>query len=358
MFSRFKRPLRYAGILLLFLTAYIGGGLAAQFLPHQSQMMASIPCTTASVETVDSVSSKSTSTASDSVSSESTAAASDSVSSESTSAASDSISSGSMSAASEAMNSILNRFSQFLSFSSESWGLSFQEEGKTPVGNATAAELANYNAYYADTSGEKVIYLTFDCGYENGNTEAIMTALKKHDAPATFFVVGTFVASNPELIKQMYEEGFTVGNHTYHHPDMSQIASLEDFKKELEDVETLYTEITGTSMTKFYRPPQGIYSTDNLEMAKSLGYHTFFWSLAYVDWYQDDQPTKEEAFDKLLTRIHPGAIVLLHSTSSTNAEILDELLDKWEDMGYTFKGLEELTKGETTASLPFSTNFL
>ena len=97
-------------------------------------------------------------------------------------------------------------------------------------------------------------------------------------------------------------------------------------------------------LTKFYRPPQGIYSTDNLQMAKDLGYSTFFWSLAYVDWYQDKQPSKEEAFQKLLGRIHPGAIVLLHSTSSTNAEILDELLTKWKEMGYTFGTLEELVK--------------
>ena len=95
-------------------------------------------------------------------------------------------------------------------------------------------------------------------------------------------------------------------------------------------------------MTRYYRPPQGIYSQSNLQMAKDLGYETFFWSLAYVDWYQDNQPTKEQAFNKLLTRIHPGAIVLLHSTSSTNAQILDELLTRWEEMDYTFKPLSEV----------------
>ena len=95
-------------------------------------------------------------------------------------------------------------------------------------------------------------------------------------------------------------------------------------------------------MVPYYRPPQGIYSQSNLQMAKDLGYETFFWSLAYVDWYQDNQPTKEQAFDKLLKRIHPGAIVLLHSTSSTNAQILDELLTRWEEMGYTFKPLSEV----------------
>ena len=142
----------------------------------------------------------------------------------------------------------------------------------------------------------------------------------------------------------MVDEGHTVGNHTYSHPDMSKISSKESFSEELNKVENIYQNITGEPMTKYYRPPQGKYSESNLKMAQELGYKTFFWSLAYVDWYQDDQPTKAEAFDKLLGRIHPGAIVLLHSTSSTNAEILDELLTKWEEMGYTFKPLSNLTE--------------
>ena len=140
----------------------------------------------------------------------------------------------------------------------------------------------------------------------------------------------------------MVDEGHTVGNHTYHHPDMSQISTQEAFQKELGDVEEEYKKITGQEMTKYYRPPQGKYSETNLQMAKEMGYKTFFWSLAYVDWYENDQPTKEQAFEKLLGRIHPGAIVLLHSTSKTNGEILDELLTKWEEMGYTFKPLSEI----------------
>ena len=157
-------------------------------------------------------------------------------------------------------------------------------------------------------------------------------------------MVGNFLETSPELVKRMVEEGHTVGNHTYHHPDMSQISDMESFSKELEDVEKLYQEITGKEMVKFYRPPQGKYSSKNLQMASELGYHTFFWSLAYVDWIQDQQPTKEQAFEKLIPRIHPGAVVLLHSTSSTNAEILDELLTKWEEMGYHFAPLSELAE--------------
>ena len=224
----------------------------------------------------------------------------------------------------------------------EDWGLGFGKEGEKPTGNATAAQLAGYDAYYCGPGEEKVIYLTFDCGYENGNTEPILDALKKHNAQATFFVVGHFLESAPEIVKRMAAEGHTVGNHTYHHPDMSKISDKAAFQKEMDDVAALFKEVTGEELAMYYRPPQGKYSTANLQMAKELGYSTFFWSLAYVDWNQDSQPSHEEAFEKLTGRIHPGAIVLLHSTSKTNGEIMDELLTKWEEMGYTFKPLSDL----------------
>lgn len=226
----------------------------------------------------------------------------------------------------------------------ENWGLGFGQEGEKPTGNVSAEELKTYHAAYMDPTDEKVIYLTFDAGYENGNTPAILEALKKHNAKGTFFVVGNFLETSPELVKQMVVEGHTVGNHTWHHPEMSKISDVAAFEKELKDVETRYQKITGEELTRFYRPPQGKYNTQNLQMASNLGYKTFFWSLAYVDWIQDQQPTKEAAFDKLLKRIHPGAVVLLHSTSSTNAQILDELLTKWEEMGYHFAPLSELAE--------------
>lgn len=216
------------------------------------------------------------------------------------------------------------------------WGLSFQKEGKTPVGNRSAEDLEKFGAYYAGSSEEKKIYLTFDCGFENGNTQPILDALKKHNAPAAFFVVGHFLETAPELVKQMEADGHIVGNHTYNHPDMSKIASSEEFAKEISSVETKYEEVTGKKMAKFYRPPQGKFSEQNLQMASDLGYKTMFWSLAYVDWYNDKQPTRDEAFAKLIPRIHPGAIVLLHSTSKTNGEILDDLLMKYEEAGYEF----------------------
>lgn len=231
-----------------------------------------------------------------------------------------------------------------LVLASEDWGLGFGESGTQPTGNASAADLARYDAYYVGDDSEKVIYLTFDCGYENGNTEPILDALKKHSAPATFFVVGHFLESAPDLAKRMVEEGHTVGNHTYHHLDMPTISDKETFQKEMDDVADLFYEVTGTELSLYYRPPQGKCNTQNLKMAQELGYSTIFWSLAYVDWNQDNQPTHQEAFDKLTTRIHPGAIVLLHNTSQTNGEILDELLTRWEEMGYCFKPLSELVE--------------
>ena len=222
------------------------------------------------------------------------------------------------------------------------WGLSFQSQGSAPVGNATSDALAEYDAYYVGDTNDSVIYLTFDAGYESGDTAAILDALKKHNAPACFFVVSNYIETAPELIKRMVDEGHIVGNHTSTHPDMSKISDKTAFEKELKGVEEQFKTLTGKELPKFYRPPQGKFSEENLKQAQELGYKTIFWSLAYVDWYADNQPTSDEAFNKLIPRIHNGAIVLLHSTSSTNAQILDELLTKYEQMGYRFGSLYEL----------------
>ena len=223
-----------------------------------------------------------------------------------------------------------------------SWGLSFQSQGQPPSGPASASQLSRYDAVYLGNTDEKVLYLTFDAGYENGCTEKILDVLKKHEVPAAFFLVGNYMEKNADLVRRMVEEGHMVGNHTMHHPDMSKLSDKEAFSKELADLEALFKEVTGKELPKYYRPPQGIYSEENLKMAKELGYKTVFWSLAYADWNNDSQPTKEQAFSKLLPRVHNGAVVLLHSTSQTNAEILDELLTKWKEMGYTFKSIEAL----------------
>ena len=223
-----------------------------------------------------------------------------------------------------------------------SWGLSFQEEGQPPVGSAGVDQLKEFDAVYRGDSREPVIYLTFDAGYENGCTEKILDVLAQHQVKAAFFLVGNYIEKNEDLVRRMVAEGHIVANHTMHHPDMQKISSKEEFSRELRELEDLFYEVTQIPMAKYYRPPQGSYSQENLKMAKELGYRTVFWSLAYVDWNNDSQPTREQAFSKLIPRIHNGAVVLLHSTSKTNAEILDELLTKWEEMGYRFGTLEEL----------------
>jgi len=225
-----------------------------------------------------------------------------------------------------------------------SWGLSFRQEGAAPIGNAGQDQLAAYDAVYIGDTGEKVLYLTFDAGYENGATEKILDTLKTRGVKAAFFLVGNYIEKNADLVRRMAEEGHIVANHTMHHYDMSKLTDKAAFAKELQDLEALYRQTTGREMPKYYRPPQGIYSEENLKMAKELGYKTVFWSLAYVDWNNDAQPSKAEAFSKLLPRTHNGAVVLLHSTSATNAEILDELISKWMEAGFRFGTLEELWK--------------
>lgn len=223
-----------------------------------------------------------------------------------------------------------------------SWGLCFREANVAPEGNATIEELEKYNAYYMDNTDEKSVYLTFDVGYEAGYTNSILDTLKKQNVKAAFFIVGNFFDSDPDTVKRIDDEGHIVANHTLTHPDMSKMSTYDDFKAQILPNEEKYKAITGKDMKKFYRPPQGIYNIKNLEDANNLQYKTIFWSVAYVDWLKDKQPTREDALNTLMKRVHPGAIILLHSTSKTNMEILDEFITKLKDQGYTFKTLDQL----------------
>lgn len=229
-----------------------------------------------------------------------------------------------------------------LASNTTSWGLCFNNPNEVPRGNASAEELLNYNAYFTGNTEEKKIYITFDVGYEAGYTNSILDTLKSHNVKAAFFIVGNVFDSNPDLIKRMNDEGHIVANHTLTHPNMSKMSTFEDFKAQIIPNEEKFKSITGQDMKKYYRPPQGIYNTQNLEDAKNLGYTTVFWSVAYVDWERDNQPSHEKAMSTLMKRVHNGAIVLLHSTSKTNMEILDEFLTTLENDGYTFGTLDEL----------------
>lgn len=223
-----------------------------------------------------------------------------------------------------------------------SWGLSFPSAGSAPNGPTSREKLAEYDAAYVGDDEDKVLYLTFDAGYENGHTATILDTLKKHDVKAAFFLVGNYLQKNADLVRRMVDEGHIVGNHTMTHPNMSAISEKEAFQKELGGLEDLFKEVTGKELPKFYRPPQGVYSEENLKMAQELGYKTVFWSLAYKDWENDNQPTADYALGKLIPRTHNGAVILLHSTSQTNAEVLDELLTQWKNLGYRFETIDKL----------------
>ena len=226
------------------------------------------------------------------------------------------------------------------------WGNYYPAPNSVPVGNADESWLRSFKTYSRENTQEKVCYLTFDLGYENGHTLSIMETLKKHNAPATIFVTGACIKSNPEIVLAIAKNGFTVGNHTLNHKNMSGVTTKEMFFTEVNTVEEQYEALTGHPMNRYYRPPEGKSSQAQLMLAEAMGYKTMLWSVAYKDYDEKAQPSRESALATLNKRIHPGAIVLLHATSRTNAAILDELLTGWESAGYTFKSLDELPENE------------
>lgn len=199
-----------------------------------------------------------------------------------------------------------------------------------------------YDTYYLGDTNSKVIYLTFDEGYENGYTGKILDILKENQVPAAFFVVQPYIKANPELIKRMDDEGHLVCNHSHHHPSMASISDKTKFEKELSDVNDEYKALTGKDMPKFFRPPMGKYSERSLSYTKELGYKSIFWSFAYKDWIPTEQPSHEEAIKKIEGKVHNGEIMLLHAVSKTNTEVLDKVIKDLKDQGYTFKSLNEL----------------
>ncbi len=206
----------------------------------------------------------------------------------------------------------------------------------------SASFLSTYNSYYLGKTNDKVIYLTFDEGYENGNTGKILDILKETNVPAAFFVTKPYITSQPELIKRMADEGHIVGNHTVHHPSMASITDSSLFTAEFTGVEEAYKSITGSDMPKFFRPPMGKYSELSLDMTNKLGYKTIFWSFAYKDWLTDAQPSQSYAIEKIINGAHPGAVILLHAVSDTNTAILKTVIQQLRNEGYTFKSLNEL----------------
>jgi peptidoglycan-N-acetylmuramic acid deacetylase len=201
-----------------------------------------------------------------------------------------------------------------------------------------------YDTWYLGSPNDKVLYLTFDAGFDNGYHEKILDVLKKQNIPATFFVDGNFVKTKPDLVNRIISEGHILGNHSLNHPDMTKKTEFEDFKKQITGWEELVKTATGGKEgSKFFRPPMGKFSELSLQYTKELGYRTVFWSFAYADWEQDKQPEAEYAKRIIKARVHNGCVMLLHSTSRTNAVILDDLLTELKSEGYRFDTLYSLT---------------
>ena len=208
--------------------------------------------------------------------------------------------------------------------------------------------IEKYDAYYIDkklddNSPTKRIYLTFDAGYENGNVERILNTLKEKNVPAAFFVLDHIISKNTDLILRMTNEGHTVCNHTRKHKDLSTLTKQEIIN-DLCGLEKNYEKATGLKMSKYFRFPEGRYSEEALSVVKELGYKTIFWSFGYADWDDKNQPNAEKSKAKILENTHNGEVILLHPTSSTNAEILPSLIDEWRNLGYSFGTLDELVR--------------
>nr|WP_245693835.1 delta-lactam-biosynthetic de-N-acetylase [Sediminibacillus halophilus] len=221
------------------------------------------------------------------------------------------------------------------------WGYKKNSNHQPPEVGKYDTILENNGGYYLDKSGEKVIYLTFDNGYEQGYTGKILDVLKKKDVPAAFFVTGHYVDSSPELVKRMVNEGHIVGNHSYHHPDFTKL-SKRKMKEELDKLQSAVAKISDQKTMQYVRPPKGTFTEQSIKWANELGYIHMFWSLAFVDWNTNSQKGWQSAYQQVIDQVHPGAVILLHTVSEDNAEALEYLIDDMRKQGYTFKSLDDL----------------
>lgn len=237
---------------------------------------------------------------------------------------------------------------------SYNWYCVRNKEHLQPRLDSNMSFIEEYDGYYVDRdhsnlSEDKVIYLTFDAGYENGNIEKILNVLKSENVPAAFFVLENLIVKNPELILRMDAEGHTVCNHTSKHGDITKYKDINEFKKELESLESQYKALTGKDMKKYFRPPEGKFSRQSMQFACELGYKTIFWSFAYADWDNNKQMSADAAKDKIFSNVHNGEIMLLHPTSATNASIIKDVILELKAQGYRFGTLDELTGEQNNA---------
>ena len=228
-----------------------------------------------------------------------------------------------------------------------SWFCKHEKDHLQPKIDLSISFVEQYGAVYLDrryqniTDENKVIYLTFDVGYENGNVEKILDVLEAESVQASFFILGHLIKKNSDLVRRMADDGHLLCNHTLRHLDMSNLSD-EKMMEELHALERLCEETTGVQVAKFYRPPEGVFSRDNLICAQNNGYKTIFWSFAYPDWDNKKQLSPEKAKQIILDNVHNGEIMLLHPTSQTNAEIMKDIVQALKLEGYRFARLDEL----------------
>ncbi|ADC50191.1 polysaccharide deacetylase for xylans/chitin [Alkalihalophilus pseudofirmus OF4] len=212
--------------------------------------------------------------------------------------------------------------------------------------------LEDTGGFFIGDTTKKELYLTFDNGYENGYTEKILDVLKEKEVPAAFFVTGHYLDSASDLVVRMVNEGHIVGNHSWHHPSLPEIGEGR-LMEELTKVKNRFTELTGEKEMNYLRPPRGQFSERSLALSAKLGYTNVFWSMAYKDWEVNNQKGGQYAYDQIMKRIHPGAIMLIHSISSDNAEALPKVIDEARKQGYTFKSLDDYMFSQKIEQLPF-----
>lgn len=223
------------------------------------------------------------------------------------------------------------------------WGIKRNDNHEQPdVGNVNRKILEKYQGLYMGNKEQKLVYLTFDLGYEAGYTPKILEVLKQNEVKATFFITAHYVNTQPDLVKQMIDEGHIIGNHTVNHKSMPS-CSLETIKKEVMDLHSAIYDKFGYEM-KFIRPPKGEYSERTVAYTNTLGYTSVMWSFGYDDWDEKKQGREEYGKKKILDNVHNGEIMLLHATSKDNANILDDVIKEIKNMGYEFRNIDQFEK--------------
>lgn len=222
------------------------------------------------------------------------------------------------------------------------WGFKkSHNEQPAEAGKQLDELLEKYGAFYKGDTTKKDIYLTFDNGYENGFTEKILDILKEEAVPATFFITGHYLKTAPQLVKRMVNENHIIGNHSWHHPDLTKVSD-DRLREELRKVKDGVEKLTNQKVMNYLRPPRGIFSERTMKLANEEGYTHVFWSLAFIDWYTNKQKGWQYAYDEVMSQIHPGSILLLHTVSKDNADALEKIIKDLKKRGYQFKSLDNL----------------